>query len=324
MKLSWRGQGKPLPLLPIWQPDIVPADLVWSGDNLSFLASLPPASVRMAYLDPPYLTGGTFRIGDAVAYRDPDDDPDAWLRGLEVRCHLLKVALLPAGTVFLQLDHRMAHAARFVLEEVFPGGFLNEIIWAYGAGALAQARRQLARKHDVLLWFANGPDHVFHPPRSEAPSSSMEQRWRRHADDRGRVTFGKLAVEATTHARMVRQWTRCHGRSPGADDVAFTLGGHLLRSVWTDIPEIRNSARYRESTGYPTQKPLALLERLVAMASEPGDLVVDPYAGSGTTLLAAHRLGRRSWGCDAGEASLGVMRERLKGTGHVFLVDPLP
>ncbi|MEB3236454.1 MAG: site-specific DNA-methyltransferase [Candidatus Sericytochromatia bacterium] len=298
---------------------VVPADLVWCGDNLPFLASLPRESVRVAYLDPPYLTGETFRVGSVVAYADPDADPDGWLRDFEIRCRYLEPALLPGGTVLVQLDHRMAHAARFVLETVFPGGFLNEIVWAYGAGALAQARRQLARKHDILLWFAKGPGHVFHPPRSDAPSAAMEQRWRRHADDRGRVTFGKLAVEGTTYARMVRQWSRRHGRSPAADDVAFTLGGHLLRSVWTDIPEIRNSVRYRESTGYPTQKPLALLERLIAMATHPGDLVVDPYAGSGTTLLAAHRLGRRSWGADAGQVAQQTMRVRLADTGHVFL-----
>ena len=101
MKLSWRGQGESLPALPSWHPEVVPDDLVWSGDNLAFLASLPPASVRLAYLDPPYLTGGIFRIGEAVAYRDPDNDPDAWLRGLEVRCRLLKEALLPAGTIFM-------------------------------------------------------------------------------------------------------------------------------------------------------------------------------------------------------------------------------
>lgn len=291
---------------------------------MPFLASLPEARFRFAYLDPPYHTGGTFRMGTAVAYEDPDHDPDSWLRGLEVRLRLLHRALLPEGTVLLQLDHRMAHAARFVLEEVFPGGLLNEIIWAYGAGALAQANRQLARKHDVLLWAAKGAGHVFHPPRSEAPSAAMEARWRRHADDRGRVTFGRLAVEATTHARLVRQWVRRHGRSPGPDDVAFTLSGHLLRSVWTDIPEIRNSRRYRESTGYPTQKPLALLERLVSMTTNPGDWVVDPFAGSGTTLVAAHRLGRRSWGCDAGEAARLVLRGRLEATGHEFLGESLP
>ncbi|MBU6429780.1 MAG: methyltransferase domain-containing protein, partial [Cyanobacteria bacterium REEB65] len=177
---------------------------------------------------------------------------------------------------------------------------------------LTGVRQHLPRKHDTLLWYAAGPTHVFNPPRAACVSAQMTRRWGHYADPDGRVPFGRIRHEGQTHARLRKRFVRERGREPGDDEIAFVMQGSLLRSVWTDIPEIRNSPRYRESTGYPTQKPLALLERLIAMTTDPGDLVIDPCCGSGTTLLAAHRLGRRWIGIDASELAIAVAQRRLE------------
>ncbi|MBM3268320.1 MAG: site-specific DNA-methyltransferase [Candidatus Sericytochromatia bacterium] len=285
--------------------------LLIEGENLPVLAGLAGAGVRLAYLDPPFMTGDAFFVGDEEAYRD-DLGPDAHLQMLYERLLLVREALAPDGTVCVHLDHHIAHAAKLVLDEAF-GRFLNEIVWFYQGGALTGVRRHLPRKHDTLLWYAKGPQHVFHPPRQSEVSSQMQRRWGHYADRDGRIPFGRIRHEGQTYARLRRRFLRDHGREPADGDLAFTLQGSLVRSVWTDIPEVRNSPRYVESTGYPTQKPLALLERLIGMATDPGDLVLDPFCGSGTALLAAERLGRRWIGVDRGTQAIRVAAGRLAG-----------
>src|SRR5262249_41498026 len=95
--------------------------------------------------------------------------------------------------------------------------------------------------------------------------------------------------------------------------------GRARGSVWTDVPAMKaNTPLLRETTGYPTQKPLALLERVVRASSEEGGLVIDPFCGSGTTLVAAAKLGRRFAGCDVGELAIATTRRRLQAEGIAF------
>ena len=314
MELIWSGKRPPA-------VDAVPVQLaadesaLLHGENLGYLAGLAGVGARLAYLDPPFMTGDAFFVGDEVAYRD-DLSPDSYLQHLYERLLLVRDCLSPDGTVILHLDHHAAHAAKLILDEVF-GQFNNEIVWFYQGGALTGVRRHLPRKHDVLLWYAKGPTHVFNPPRTGEVSVQMRRRWGHYADAEGRIPFGRIRHEGQTYARLRRRFVRDHGREPADDDLAFLLQGSLLRSVWTDIPEVRNSPRYQESTGYPTQKPLALLERLVAMTTAPGDLVLDPFCGSGTTLVAARRLGRRYVGIDAGQKAIAIAQGRLQAASAV-------
>ncbi len=313
MQLDWAGKAP---------PDVAPRAVPWrdgasmliSGENLPVLAGLAGAGIRLAYLDPPFMTGDAFFMGSDVAYRD-DLSPDEHLQMLYERLLLVREALAPDGTVVVHLDHHVAHAAKLVLDEVF-GRFLNEIVWFYQGGALTGVRKHLPRKHDTLLWYGKGPDHVFHAPRTADVSQQMRRRWGHYADSEGHIAFGRIRHEGQTHARLRRRFIRDHGREPADADLAFVLQGSLVRSVWTDIPEVRNSARYRESTGYPTQKPLALLERLIAMATDPGDVVLDPFCGSGTALVAAERLGRCWIGIDAGAHAIDVAGGRLAGSRY--------
>ena len=170
--------------------------------------------------------------------------------------------LAPTGSLFLHLDHRMSAHARIALDGVFGrAGFRNEIIWRYGLGgrAPANAFAPQARRAAVLCARAR-------TTRSTACAAASRPRWppsTRTSDEHGR-------------------YQRAHGRR------YYLKGGKPFDSVW-DIPSIAPTAA--ERAGYPTQKPLALLERVLLATTDPGALVVDPFVGSGTTAVAAQRLG---------------------------------
>jgi DNA modification methylase len=236
------------------------------ADALVLCAKLADGAVDLIYADPPFATGQVRRAdGAGVEHRYDDllDDPRAFRAWLEPHLEQFHRTLAPTGSLFLHLDHRMSAHARIALDDVFGrSGFRNEIVWRYGLGGRAPANA-FARKHDVLLFYARGPHNTFHRLRG-AITPAMAAKYA-HADEQGR-------------------YQRAHGKR------YYLKGGKPFDSVW-DIPSIAPTAA--ERVGYPTQKPLALLERVLEATTDAGALVVDPFVGSGTTAVAAQRLGRR-------------------------------
>jgi DNA modification methylase len=179
------------------------------------------------------------------------------------------------GVLALHLDWRASHYGRLELDRLFGArGFVNEVIWSYRTGG--GTRRALGRKHDTILVYAAGPDYFFEAPR--------EKSYLAH-----RYGFRNVTILDD-------------------GDGPYTLVP--MRDVW-DIPALRGNNR--EYTGYPTQKPLALLERLVGCFSPPGGMVCDLCIGSGTALKAAQNLGRRWLGVDASKQAVALARRRLMG-----------
>jgi hypothetical protein len=204
-------------------------------------------------------------------------DASAWLAMMDVRLQLMRELLSPTGTLFLHCDPRYDWAARCLLDEVFgPGRLINQIVWHYTGGG--RSRRYFSRKHDILFWVARSGSWTFHVDAVRQPY---------------RPTSGYARSGITSRAGKRYE---PHPAGTPADD------------VW-DIPIVNPLSR--ERVGYPTQKPERLLARLVEAASSPGELVADFFCGSGTTLVAAERLGRRWIGCDASETAVAVARERL-------------
>ena len=256
------------------------------ADALTLLGALADGSVDLAYADPPFATGKVRRAstGEGVEHRYDDllDDPDAYRAWLEPHLAELHRVLAPTGSLFLHLDHRMSAYARIALDGVFGReAFRNEIIWRYGLGGRAPANA-FGRKHDTLLFYARGPANTFHRLRG-AITPAMDAKYA-HADEHGR-------------------YQHAHGRR------YYLKGGKPFDSVW-DIPSIAPTAA--ERAGYPTQKPLALLERVLSSATDPGALVVDPFVGSGTTAVAAQRLGRRFVCGDRSPEAIAITCERLE------------
>jgi site-specific DNA-methyltransferase (adenine-specific) len=260
------------------------------ADNLDALRAVPAGVVDLAYIDPPFATGGTQALasirtgaGDAIrrgyrgqahryevvrSMRWADDLPlDVHLEALHARVVELHRVLAPEGTLHVHVDWRTVHHVRLLLDEVFgPERFLNEIVWAYDYGG--RARDRWARKHDSILWYAKG------------------DRW----------TFDRDAIDRIPYL------------APGLVGPEKAARGKLPTDVWwmTIVPP-----GGRERTGYPTQKPLRLLDRIVRAASREGDLVLDAYAGSGTTGVAAARLGRRYLLIDRNPEAVAIARGRL-------------
>ncbi len=286
-------------------------NLLLRADALDLARALPPASAQLAYLDPPFGVGASFgaraptgglRARGRVAYRDRWPTIEAYVGWLEARLGVVRDSLAADGTMWLHLDHRAVHEAKLACDRVFGrAAFLGEVVWATGNGARG-ARRGPAVTHQTLLVYAAGRDFVWN-----ARDPSLREPFARtsltmhfgQVDERGR-----RYRERTIGGRTYRYY---------ADE------GRAIGSVWTDCPAMfANTPLRRETTGYPTQKPLKLLERIVLASSAAGRIVVDPFCGSGTTLVAAAKHGRSFVGCDVGELAIETSARRLEAQGVSF------
>ena len=276
----------------------IPLKTTLQGDNLPILRSMPPASIDLIYLDPPYNSNAHYgefsdvhRWTDATAnawrldllnlpyperkktavlalfdYLHATEQPSlmAYTAFLTPRLIALHGLLKPTGSLYLQCDYHANAPVRLVLDVVFgTANFRNEIVWQYRTGGYS--KRWFSRKHDTIFYYAR----------------SSEQ--------------GRLYRVAPKN---------------GKDYIYYLSEGVSVTDVW-HIKALNPQAH--ERTGYPTQKPLALLERIIQASSNPGEIVLDPFCGSGTTLVAAQYLGREWIGINANPNALAIARERLAG-----------
>jgi site-specific DNA-methyltransferase (adenine-specific) len=289
----------------------VAANVLVRGDALDIGRSVPAGSTQLAYLDPPFNVGtafnarprgGGWRAQGPVAYDDRWPSLEAYLAWLEPRIAAVRDCLGPDGTMWLHMDHRAVHEAKVLCDRVYGrDAFLGEVIWATGNGTRG-ARRGPGVTHQTLLIYAAGPDFIWNArdPSLREPfaATSLAMHFSKVDED------GRRYRERTIGGRTYRYW---------ADE------GRAIGSVWTDCPAmVANTPLRRESTGYPTQKPLALLERIVRASSREGARVVDPFCGSGTTLVAAAKLGRTFAGSDVGDLALETAARRLREEGIAF------
>jgi site-specific DNA-methyltransferase (adenine-specific) len=266
------------------------ADEIILGDSLDVLPQFGDGSFRLAYLDPPFNTGGVQRRltlattpdgdGDRVgfrgrryrtellntsSYRDSFDD---YLGFLAPRLEHVHRLLDDAGTLYFHIDYREAHYCKLLLDELFGREcFLNEIVWAYDYGA--RATRRWPAKHDTILVYVK---------------------------DRDAYYFDSAAVDREPYM------------APGLVSADKAARGKLPTDVWWHTIV---SPTGREKTGYPTQKPLGILRRIVQASSRPGDWCLDCFAGSGTLGAAAADLGRRYVLVDSSPDAVETMRDRL-------------
>ncbi len=279
--------------------------LIWGDKNAVLPALLRDfaSTVDLIYIDPPFMTGRTFTSGTQIAYRDRwNNDLDTYLQWLYETLLLLYQLLASDGSLYVHLDWRTAHYARCMLDEIFGSalqaegrGFKNEIIWHYQSGGRSQ--RGYARKHDSLLLYTKSADYCFHAERiSERRGAHKRNHMRKEIDGDGRISW------------TIRSAGRVYTYS---EDALMTPS-----DVWTDIHHLHQ--KDPERTGYATQKPEALLERILLASSEEHDLVLDCFCGSGVTPVVAERLGRRWIACDQSELAITITRERLLAKERVY------
>ncbi len=267
---------------------------VYHGDCLHVLEDIEPESADLIYVDPPFFTQSVRRLQTRDGARTYEFS-DLW-KGerhysnfLYERLSKAYGRLKPTGSLFFHCDRTAAHLVRLVLEEIFgSASFRSEIIWAFRRWS--NAKRGLLNSHHTIYFFSKGPRYKFFPKFVEySPMTNVDQLMqRRERDDRGKIVYAR-----------------------GADGEIVNNGakkGVPLGDVW-EIPFLNPKAK--ERTGYPTQKPVRLLRRIIELTTEVGDMVLDPFCGSGTTLVAARTLGRSAIGIDVSADAVNLTRERL-------------
>ncbi|HEU4732677.1 MAG TPA: site-specific DNA-methyltransferase [Kofleriaceae bacterium] len=266
------------------------------GDSLDELAALGDGVLDAIYIDPPFGTGHV-RHGRGHAYADRADDPEDFVAWLGPYLEHSRRALAPSGSVFVHLDYRAVHYVKVALDRLFGRDqFVNEIVWCYAVGG--KGRRGFGRKHDTILWYARSADWAFYPEAVRVP---------RRGGSHMRVVDG---VQEKTDRKTGRIY-----RYPVA-------AGKVPEDWWTDIETLNHSDR--ERTGWPSQKPERLVERLLRAVTVPGDRVADWFAGSGTTAAVAQRLGRGFVTVDREPAAIDLCLERLTRQGRQLASEGLP
>jgi len=277
-----------------------------AGDNLNALRLLAarPTRFALAYLDPPFLTGREHALvqrrrdkaGQIVrtfkpAFDDRWDSLEDFLAVIKPRIEAVRDLLMPEGCLVLHVDPKTSHYLKVLCDQIFGrSSFASEIIWRYRRWPAKT--RNFQRVHDVLLRYVKDPkveprfSQLYEPLAPSTLATWGTKKQRAVTNESGRRTHSSVTEEAT----------------PGAP----------LGDVW-EIGIVAPVAK--ERTGYPTQKPEALLERLISSCTEPGDWVLDAYAGSGTTAAVARRLGRAALSIDESARALCVARRRLKAAG---------
>jgi DNA modification methylase len=201
---------------------------------------------------------------------------DEYLQFMYERLVLLKELLAEDGTFYLHCDPTRGHYIKILLDDIFSQSrFRNEVVWTYSGGAVPDT--DFPRKHDTIFRYSKGSSWIFN-----------------------------------TVYRPYNELTAQRMRSVHKGVMVDVDRGTPITDWWTDI-KVPTGPRNKEKSGYPTQKPLALLERIITVSSNPGDLVLDVFAGSGTTLLAAQKLGRRFVGADINLAAIQTTTKRLLG-----------
>ncbi len=277
------------------------------GDCLELVGTLAREGgpFDLVYMDPPFNAGGRRGARDgcgerargAEAYRDYWGGLDAFLAMLEPRLEAIRDAMSERSSLWLHLDHRTVHDAKVLSDRVFGrAAFQGEVIWTPGNGA--RRRKGPSATHQTILVYARG-SMIW----NESDAALREP----YADTSQRMHF----TNVDTDGRRYRE------RTLGGKSYRYYADeGRRIGSVWTDCPAMRaNTPLVSETTGYPTQKPEALLERIVRAASLPDSRVLDPMCGSGTTLAVALRLGRRAAGIDQSPLACRITRKRLDALG---------
>ncbi len=275
------------------------------GDNLAVMDSLLEdlrGKFRLLYCDPPFATGKGFtrRIGRGEDSRKPETwqlgegyadtwtSIEAYLSMLYPRLIRMRDLLSADGTLYLHLDWRAVHFAKVLLDEIFGvENFINEIIWVYHGPS--PVKSYFNRKHDTILVYGRGKNRAFFPDRIRVP------------------------YHPSTHRTFASSAKAGFGKQPDL------MRGKIPEDWWY-FPVI--ARLHNERTGYPTQKPEALLERIILASSEKGDWVGDFFCGSGTTLRVADSLSRRWVGCDMLPQSISICQRRLAlGRSHPYIVE---
>jgi len=278
--------------------------LIW-GDNKLVMSSLLnkfAGKINLIYIDPPFATGADFKfrihIGEQAeriikkhsileekAYRDTwGGGLDSYLRYMYERLVLMKELLTESGSIYIHLDWHIGHYFKVMMDEIFGyDNFINEIIWRYGK--MASSKKKYLSNHDIILFYSKTREYYFKPQ------------------------LTKLDKPIKRLARTVKDGRLVNLKDEYGKLVYIEKHEKLVDDVWDDIPTVMHANP--NFLDFSTQKPEALLKRIILTSSNPGDVIADFFCGSGTALVVAEKLGRRWIGCDLSRYAIHLTRKRL-------------
>ena len=235
------------------------------------------------------------------------DEHAAYLSFMAIRLIEMRRVLKPTGLVYLHCDPTADSYLRMVMDAIFgPDNFRNEITWTYGK--MSNESKNFAKNHDIILRYSKTEKYTFHPVKKE--ESEYRNRYKRHLNN-NRVLYGSVKTSSDKLiARRVKKVAKELGRELKDSDVLFDFNQEFKNQ--DDVIHLSHiKGNSFERTGYPTQKPVRLAEILISSSSNPGDVVLDPFAGCAYVPVAAERLGRQWIACDINPRALTVVRRQF-------------
>ena len=296
---------------------------IFWGDNLQVMSHMLKeyrGKIDLIYIDPPFDSKADYKKkidirgigqaeGDSSAFEEKQYGDiwtnDEYLQFMFERLILLRELLSDRGTVYLHCDWHKAGFLRCMMDEIFgPQNFIDEIVWGY-EDIGSRAVKYFKRKHDTIFMYQKtaSEDRVFNIMRKRLSESTIK-RYQPYFDENGIITYRSLKDSNPG------VFAKLKGIPEDLDQPWLDINnGAPLSDWWVDISALKNG--FAEATGYPTQKPEALVERIIKASSNPGDLVFDCFMGSGTTQAVAMKLGRRFIGADINLGAIQTTTKRL-------------
>ena len=264
------------------------------GDNLKILRTLVDdpevkGKVKLIYIDPPFATKQDFKKGLERAYTDKIVGAK-FVEFLRARLILMRELLSEDGVIYVHLDEKKSHYIKVVLDEIFgEDKFQREIIWDISVlSGFKTIAPNWVRGHDTILYYSKTNNFKFNKLSTEHRQEYLDR-------------FNKTDTDG-------RKYFDGRGEKKYLEDVISK--GKRIGDVWGDIMSFQQIPTSKEKVGYPTQKPEALLDRIIRASSDEGDLVLDAFAGSGTTIAVAEKLGRRWIGIDCGKLAMYTVQSQ--------------
>jgi len=274
----------------------VKTNFIYQGDNLTLLKEFSDNQIDLIYIDPPFCSQTTYRCKSRIEkdkvyqFQDKFSGVISYVEWLKPRLKEMKRVLKPTGSLFCHLDWRAVHYVKIELDKIFSYDHLvNEIIWCYKSGGVG--KKSFARKHDTILFYAKDKKRYL-------------EKFNIKKDE-------KSYVVTKSGARPITYYND----EKGIYSLVYP------KDWWNDCGIVSTDAKHSldKRTGYPTQKPVKLLQKIIKATTKEGDIVADFFCGSGTTIVAAQSLNRKWIGCDASEKACQVTSDRLKDHFSLFV-----
>lgn len=309
----------------VYGDNLLTMQALLAGDPQTGLPSLR-GKVDLIYIDPPFDSKADYRtkvvlpgvdiqqkptVVEQFAYADTwEEGTISYLKMIYKRLILMKELLSDTGTVYVHIDWHIDSYVKIMLDDIFgKDNFRDQIIWYYPGGIKA-VPHYFPRKHDCIYCYSKTNNYVFNNQRKGIEDNSLYSRWIKNSEDGETITYKNFPrTDKVKFDMYVKRFISQNKREPKDEDVIYRFEGALVDDVWDDCPAVFRLLN--EKTGYSTQKPASLLERIIKASSNEGDLVCDFFGGSGTTAAIAEKLGRRWITCDIGKPASLVMRKRF-------------